>query len=435
MPSDVRRVRGQVLLIAAAAAASGTVGAQERLLTPGGPALVLGAASAMAAAALILCLIVLVARVPRLESRYGQVALVGVHRRTAPLAVALVVAHVLLTSAGGALARGALLWEQVATYVTTYPWMMPAAGAAVMVVALSSASWRGFLSALRVRYEAWWVGHLYLYLAVALALGHQLVTGSLFDDAPLLRWLWAGLHVGVLVLVVAVRIALPVAVSLRHRLVVERVQVERGWTELVLSGRALDRLPADGRFAQWRFLRRDLWWQAHPYSLVPGRDGRTVRLLIAGTGDAALQAAGIAPGTRVALEGPYGALSAGRVAGSPLALVAAGSGTTALLPLLQGLPDEADVAVVVRVRRLPAPLVDEIRAECERRGAPVRVLVGPRADNPLEPADWQRLVPGLPSRTALVWGPPAFVDDAHDVLARAGAAAVHDEAYSFRAAP
>ena len=41
-----------------------------------------------------------------------------------------------------------------------------------------------------------------------------------------------------------------------------------GVVSVVLRGRRLDRLPvAGGQFFQWRFLRRGLWWQAHPYSL------------------------------------------------------------------------------------------------------------------------------------------------------------------------
>ena len=83
-----------------------------------------------------------------------------------------------------------------------------------------------------------------------------------------------------------------------------------GVVSILLRGRRLDRLPvAGGQFLQWRFLRRGLWWQAHPYSLSAAPAGDLLRITVKDLGD---HSAGLAPpaarARAVAIEGPYGDL-------------------------------------------------------------------------------------------------------------------------------
>lgn len=430
--SGVRGIVGAIVALAVVAAWSGAAGAWERLATPGGPATVAGAAAAMVAASLILALVVLVARVPLLESHHGQVALVGLHRRVAPWAVVAVVAHVALTSTGGALARGGDPLGQVVVYATTYPWMLPALASAVMIVSLSFGSWRRVLDRLHVRYETWWVSHLYLYLAIALALGHQLVTGSLFEDVPALRWAWGGLHAAVLVLVLVCRIGLPLARSLHHGLRVARVVPRTGWLEVEVAGRDLSRLRG-GQFAQWRVLRPGLWWQAHPYSVVPAHDGRSLRLVVSGDGDMARELVRLRPGTRLWFEGPYGTITAARHARTPLLVVAGGAGASAALGLLVDLVPGGDVVVLVRARSASSPLLAEIREEGRRLGAVVEVVLGDRSEHPLDAEELAALVPGIARRTALVWGSASFVAHVVPELERAGVPHIEHEAFALGA--
>ncbi len=54
----------------------------------------------------------------------------------------------------------------------------------------------------------------------------------------------------------------------------------------ILAGRRLDRLPvAGGQFLQWRFLRKGLWWQAHPYSLSSVPAQNRMRITVKDLGD------------------------------------------------------------------------------------------------------------------------------------------------------
>lgn len=46
-----------------------------------------------------------------------------------------------------------------------------------------------------------------------------------------------------------------------------------------MVSRDLDRMPAQaGQFFLWRFLTRDRWWQANPFSLSAAPDGTQLRL-------------------------------------------------------------------------------------------------------------------------------------------------------------
>ena len=196
---------------------------------------------------------------------------------------------------------------------------------------------------------------------------------------------------GTLGVVVSARIGLPLWRSLRHQVRVVAVRPEGpGVVSIVLRGRRLDRLPvAGGQFFQWRFLRRGLWWQAHPYSLSAAPDGDLLRITVKDLGDHSAGLSRLAPGTRVAIEGPYGAFTADTAATDRLLLIGAGVGTAPILSLLQELPPEADVAVLLRAST-PAELVPARRGRgrgpaarraaararrLARRGAPGRRCV------------------------------------------------------------
>ena len=121
----------------------------------------------------------------------------------------------------------------------------------------------------RLRYETWWVVHLYVYLGLALAFAHQIVTGVPFIGHPLTRAIWIAIWASTAGMVIVFRVAQPIWRSLRHQLRVVEVREEApGVVSVICQGRRLDRLAVSGgQFFLWRFLVRDLWWQAHPYSL------------------------------------------------------------------------------------------------------------------------------------------------------------------------
>jgi len=239
----------------------------SELAAPGGVLIAVGRVSAMAGTYLMLVTLLLIARMPPIERALGQDKLVRLHRRLGPWVIALVTTHVVAVTLGYAqqVKTGAL--HEIGVLITTFPGMMLAAAGFGLLLMAGLTSYR--YARRKMRYETWWAVHLYTYLAVALSFVHQLWTGAPFLGHPAARAWWIGVWALTAGTVLAYRWIVPLEVSLRHRLTVHAVEEEApGVVSVVMRGRRLDRLPvAGGQFLHWRFLKRGMWWQAHPYSL------------------------------------------------------------------------------------------------------------------------------------------------------------------------
>src|SRR4051812_32355039 len=250
--------------------------------------------------------VALVARFGPLERAIGQDRLVRWHRRLRPWALYPLVVHGGLVTGGYARAADDGLLHQFGQLLLTYQGVLAATVGGLLLIAAGVTSYR--LARRRMAYETWWSVHLYTYLALFLSFSHQVDNGASFVGHPAARAWWTALWVGTLVLVLVARVGLPAWRSLRHRVTVAGVTLEGpGAYSVWLRGRRLDRLPvAGGQFLNWRFLRRGLWWQAHPYSLSAAPTGEHLRITVKALGDHSAALRGLRPGTRVAIEGPYG---------------------------------------------------------------------------------------------------------------------------------
>ena len=209
----------------------------------------------------------------------------------------------------------------------------------------------------RMRYETWWLVHLYTYFGLTLAFAHQIATGVSFVGHPIARFIWTFVWCAVAGTVLLFRVGLPLVTSLRHQLRVVSVTEENpGVAVVVCQGRRIDRLAVNGgQFFRWRFLTRDLWWHSHPYSLSALPRPPYLRLTVKASGDQSRAVHSLRPGTRVMVEGPYGAFTRHRQTGNRVALFAAGVGITPIRAILEDLPSSVDVVVVHRADDAPGP--------------------------------------------------------------------------------
>jgi predicted ferric reductase len=383
-----------------------------------------------------LLVLVLVARVPLLERAVGLPRLMTWHRVLGPLVLVLVAAHVVLVTAGYA-AQGATSYlEQTWGFLRTYPWMLPAAvGFALMLVGGVS-SWR--VARRRMRYETWWVTHLYFYLAIAFAYLHQVMYGQQFVDHAWARRVWIGLYLVTLAVLVVFRIGTPVWQSLRMDLRVYGVVREAPDTVSVwITGNALDRLRLKGgQFFGFRFLTRDGWWQSHPYSVSAGRTDRFIRLTVKDLGDHSRSLASLAPGTRVVVEGPYGTFTADDRRTDHVVLVGGGVGAAPVRAVIDDLPPDVTIDFLFRAHRADGLVLrKELEKLADRRRGRMRIryLVGPRRDYPINARTLHTLVPDIAGADVYVCGPIALVEAVRDACTVLGIPdeRVHDEAFSF----
>ena len=404
------------------------------LQAPGGLATAAGRLTGLAAAYAMVVVVVLVARFGPLERAIGQDRLVHWHRRLGPWPLYLLVLHGTLITIGYSQAANDGVLHQFWQLLTTYAGVLAATVGGVLLIAAGVTSYR--LARRRMAYETWWSVHLYTYLALFLSFSHQVDTGASFVGHPTARAWWTVLWIGTLALVLLSRVGLPVWRSLRHRLRVVGVTAEGADSySVLLRGRRLDRLPvAGGQFIQWRFLRRGLWWQAHPYSLSAAPTSRHLRVTVKVLGDHSAALRRLRPGTRVAIEGPYGVFTADTRNSNRVLLIGAGVGITPVRALVEDLPEDADVVVLLR-GSVPEDLIlrDEIADQVRLRGGRLHELVGPRERVRLDARALTALVPDIAERDLYVCGPEPFQELVVASAAEAGVPAshLHYESFSF----
>jgi ferredoxin-NADP reductase len=146
-----------------------------------------------------------------------------------------------------------------------------------------------------------------------------------------------------------------------------------------------------------------------------------LRITVKDLGDHSRGLAQLTPGTRVAIEGPYGAFTADTATRDRLLLVGAGVGTAPILAPLQELPQDADVAVILRAST-PAELVlrDEVAHEVRRRRGRLFELIGSRQRVRVDADALREIVPDVRRREVYLCGPDALSHQLASELKRAG---------------
>ncbi|MFF0866792.1 ferric reductase-like transmembrane domain-containing protein [Nonomuraea sp. NPDC003560] len=386
----------------------------------------------------IAVLLALMARIPPLERGVGSDRLARWHAMGGRYVVALATAHTLLIIWGYAVADGTDVASETVTLNLSYPDVLAATVAVLLLVGVGIISARAIRPLLR--YETWFHLHFYTYLAAWLAFGHQLSTGSEFVGSPVARTAWYALYLGVAAALAWYRFLTPVRQALRHRLRVDRVEPEApGVVSVYLSGRRLGRLRAEpGQFFRWRFLTRDLWWSANPYSLSAVPQPDELRITVKDLGDQSRRLARLRPGTWVVAEGPSGAFTPGRRRhGRKVLLVAGGVGITPLRALFESIPAApGDLTLLYRARS-EEDLVfrTELEEIAGRREAALHYCVGPRdqVGDPFTPEVLARLVPELARHEVYVCGPTGMTGAAVSALRAAGIPDrhIHHESFEF----
>jgi predicted ferric reductase len=383
-------------------------------------------------------LVALMARLPPLERGIGADRLARWHARGGRYTVGLVVAHALLITWGYAVTAHASVVSQANTLLTSYPDVLMATAAGLLLVGVGISSARA--ARRRLRYETWYYLHFYTYLAIALAFSHQFADGAEFMANLAARVFWGAMYAAVAAAIVWYRFAVPVRQAFRHRLRVLAVRVEApGVVSVVIGGRHLDDLRAEsGQFFRWRFLARGLWWTSSPYSLSapPGRDRLRITVKALGGHSGAL--GGLRPGTRVVAEGPYGALTAAVRRRGKVLLIAGGVGITPLRALFQSLPAApGDLMLIYRVSSMDdAVFRRELEQLAEQRRARLWFVAGTRASlggDPLTAAALAARVPGLAKHDVYLCGPPGMTDAVAGELRAAGVRRrqIHRESFEF----
>jgi predicted ferric reductase len=378
--------------------------------------------------------LVLVARVPLIESSVGHDRLINWHRKLGPYSLFLIGFHVLFVAIGYAGLERIPTVVEIWRMVTRFPWMLPAFVGFIFMMAAGITSYKKARA--RMSYETWWTVHLYTYLAIALSFMHQVLTGPMFIGHPLNRFFWNLLYLSVAGTLITWRFAIPVIRSLRLGLKVEQVVKEGpGVFSIIMKGRNVESLGAQGgQFFGWRFLTKGHWFISHPYSLSAAPTKKYLRVTVKDLGDHSGSVTFIKPGTRVFLEGPYGAFTAGRASKGHVTLIGGGVGITPIRAIMEEFPAGVEVDVIFRAsKKEDLVLKEELDYLAEERGARVHYLIGPRSEHPMDAKYIMRIVPTFRDSDVYICGPTPLVDAVREAARNVGIPKnrFHDEAFAF----
>lgn len=378
--------------------------------------------------------LVLVARVPWIETSVGHDRLVTWHRKLGPYSLFLIGFHVLFVAFGYAGLERIPTIVELWRMVTRFPWMLPAFIGFIFMMAAGITSYKKARA--KMSYETWWTVHLYTYLAIALSFMHQVLTGPMFIGHPLNRFFWNVLYLLVAGTLITWRFAIPVIRSLRLGLKVEQVVNEGpGVFSVIMKGRNVDSLGAQGgQFFGWRFLTKGHWFISHPYSLSAAPTKKYLRVTVKDLGDHSGSVTFIKPGTRVFLEGPYGAFTAGRASKGHVTLIGGGVGITPIRAIMEEFPPNVEVDVIFRAsNKEDLVLKEELDYLAQERGARVHYLIGPRSEHPMDAKYLMRVVPTFRDSDVYICGPAPLVDAVREAARNVGIPKnrFHDEAFAF----
>ena len=369
---------------------------------------------------------------------WGEDVIYHFHRNISLVALALVIAHPVMIFAVQP-DRLALLnffdappaarWAALSTYSLI----------ALVVMSL----WR---LKFRLSYE-WWHGtHILLaVLAVAAGVVHMVLWGFYLSD-PVKRAMWIGLALFWTALFVYVRVFRPLFVHRRPYRVTE-VRRERGksWT-LVFKPEGHEGM----HFRPGQFAWLSLWGGAfkltqHPFSfsgsaLAPGGQ---VEITIRELGDHTSRIGTVAVGSRMYMDGPYGAFTSGCPSDMHV-LIAGGVGITPMMSMIRTLADAGDKRPVVLLYGSrdweSITFREEIEAIAPRLNLKVvHVLEKPDAgwqgEKGYIDADvFRRCVPPpYAEHEYFICGPDVMMDAVEKALAELGVpmARYHSERYNF----
>jgi predicted ferric reductase len=276
----------------------------------------------------------LVARFRGVAAPFGTDALAQFHRQIGLVGFVFVVVHVALSAQ----------WEMVARLPSwDTPWRVRFGVAALLaLVALVTTSiWR---RRLRLSYEVWHVLHgLLAVTCVGTALVHVLLVDHYIDS----RWkqaLWLLMTAAFVALLGWVRVAKPLMLW-RRPWTIDKVTPERGrCTTLTMrpSGhRGMSFEP--GQFAWFVIDRAPFAFTQHPFSFSSSAeaDGE-IEVTVKALGDFTAGVADLTPGTKVYVEGPYGAFTPDQHEGPGFCFIAGGVGVTPIVSILRTLADRGD---------------------------------------------------------------------------------------------
>lgn len=296
--------------------------------------LALGQISGLLAVYLVLLQFVMIGRVSWVESVFGLDKLARIHKWSGYSLAFFLTLHPLFITIAYAAISGKTLIGQELDFIFNYDDILKAMLALLILIAVI------FLSITIVRkkfkYETWYFVHLSVYLAVILAFSHQLELGHDFGNINFVIY-WYFLYFFALGNFIFFRFGRPLYFFYRHQFKISQVVREnKEVVSIYIAGRNLNRFKIKaGQFIIVRILTKDLWWQAHPFSLSKLPSSSHLRITVKAKGDYTAKLQSLQAGSYVLIDGPNGTFTRLKNQPRKVLLIAGGIGITPIRALFE----------------------------------------------------------------------------------------------------
>lgn len=381
---------------------------------------------------MILWQLVLRSRINLVEKAFSVERLNWLHKWNGYIGLILILVHFIFQLIGYSIINHVNLLQQEIDFLLNYEDVLKASLALALfvgVVGMSIAIVRRHF-----KYETWYVVHMMTYLAIILAFGHQFNIGIDFLGHPWFVAYWYFLYAVAGGLIVVFRFGLPTYRLWYHNFKVDRIVPEATDTvSIYIGGRNIQKFNyVAGQYMAWRFLSKELWWQAHPFSLSWEPGHNQLRLTVKASGDYTAQLLQVLkPGTPVLVDGPHGLFRPVEDE-RPRLFVAGGIGVTPLRSMIGAGGGQGGTLIYAAHDQSSVALSKELDELAKQQGMAVHYVLEDR-EGRLNAELLAKLAPQAAASQVLLCGPPAMMAATTQLLRGQGvpANAIVTELFSY----
>jgi predicted ferric reductase len=387
-----------------------------------GTLLALGRLAGLLAVYFALLQFLMLGRAIWLEKVFGLDKLSRVHRLNGFLVIVLIVLHPILVTISYAISDHVSITAQFADFIANYDGVLLAAIAVVLFAAIVCLSI--YTVKKHLKYELWYYIHLFTYLAIVLAFGHQIKLGGDLTGSQAFYYYWCAVYIFVFGNVLIFRFIKPAYNSFKFRFVVEKViQETPDASSVYITGKNLDKFRTrPGQFIIVRFLAKGFRWEAHPFSLSFIPKNNLLRITVKNCGDFTAKMPALKTGTPVCIDGPYGIMTAEPQEKAKYLFVAGGIGITPLRSLIEQLSPNHDVILLYSNKNERDIIFKkELDEMAKNHHFQLHYVISGQPEyagekGRIDKEKLQRLVPDILERKVYICGPPAMTETLINLL-------------------
>jgi len=401
--------------------------------------LALGRICGLLAVFFILLQFVMRGRAVWVEEVFGLNNLATAHRLNGYLSLSFIISHFLLILTSYSLITGKNSVEQLIDFITNYDDLFKAFIALLLFISIVFFSI--YIVKRKLKYETWYYIHLFTYLAILFAWGHQLELGGDFAANKIFVLYWYLLYAFVFGNLLFFRFFRQGYLFVKYQFkVAEVVRETNDAISIYITGNNISKFKIQpGQFLILRFLDKKRWWQTHPFSLSFIPKDNLLRVTIKDEGDFTSEVSKIKKGTPILIDGPLGTFTAKSAIKDKFLFIAGGVGITPIRSLIEEIGElKKDIILIYSSKTLDMIFKKELDELSVKYRFIIHYVVteDPRYNGEkgrLDKEKLNRLAPDFLKRDIYLCGPPAMMENTIRILKNLGVnhALMHYERFSL----